>query len=138
MIDDQTNTTDGHTTASAGYLTKRACVCVCNFCFDDNFVFRFDRAQSDADIRRVKADLLKGKSTAAVAVRKDVTNNKQQQQQQQQSVLAGGESTTVPSHVDAKCVAEVKRLRSENAILKDANKQLEEKNTVSSLIKQKT
>lgn len=110
----------------------------------DNFVFliwRIFRAQSEADVRRVKADLLKGKCTAVTSsstvVRKDVTTTTNNRH----PPMAGGDihtnstTTTVSQQQqpnDAKYMAELKRLRSDNAILKDANKQLEEKNTVSS------
>lgn len=70
-------------------------------------------------MRRVKADLQKVKSSSGGRA-KEVAR---------QPVTAES-SGAIVANVDAKCVAEVKRLRSENAILKDANKQLEERNMV--------
>lgn len=134
VIDDRAN---GHALHEPRYRRPktRTITCVVGIIYI-YFVFpvaTYYRAQSDADARRAKADLLKGKCTV-VGARKDVANHKPQHHQQQPLMAPTGDTHApappLPHTVDAKCVAEVKRLRSENAILKDANKQLEEKNTV--------
>lgn len=116
------------------------------------------RAQNDADIRRLRAELKRSSNHPASAVivsslaasstqtrsgrmpvvspnqppqqqqtagdKGDSANSSQQQQQQQQSVnVSTSESLS-------QCQSELKKLRTENCILRDANKQLEDKNQV--------
>lgn len=103
-------------------------------------------AQNEADIRRLKSELKRNATTGAAALTagaagrskaqtlaptvqcSDVDDNhiqlQQQQQQSQHSANHGGTS------MEAQSQSELKKLRTENCILRDANKQLEDKNQV--------